>query len=354
VAKMARTAVRLAVSSWVLAGALGPADGAARADGAGKTTVASASAVGWLLVANKGDHTLGIVDPVAGRQIATVEESGVTGHELIASPDGRTAYVPIYGDSGVGRPGSDGRAIDVIDLVSRRRLATIDLGRAERPHCAQFGRDGRLYVTTELSQSLAVIDPRTNAVVERIPTGQPESHMLALSRDGRRAYTSNVGAGTVSVIDLASRKLLAVIPVSANAQRIALSSDERWLFTADQKEPRLAVIDTRTNAVARFVPLPGIAYGTAPTPDGRFLLAALSKANQAAVVDLASWQVARTIELPRAPQEVLIRPDGAVAYVSCDASGKVAEIDLRRWTVARLIDAGPTVDGLAWAAPALR
>lgn len=108
-------------------------------------------AAGLLLVANKGDHTLGIVDPVAGRQVAAVEESGVTGHEVAVSPDGRRAYVPIYGDAGVGRPGTDGRTIDVIDLVARRVVATIDLGGPERPHAPHFGPDGRLYVTTELS-----------------------------------------------------------------------------------------------------------------------------------------------------------------------------------------------------------
>jgi DNA-binding beta-propeller fold protein YncE len=94
---------------------------------------AGSPAQGTLIVTNKGDHTLGIIDPAEGKQVATVEQSGVTGHELIASPDGKTAYVPIYGDSGVGRAGSDGQTIDVFDLVSRRRTATIDLGRPERP-----------------------------------------------------------------------------------------------------------------------------------------------------------------------------------------------------------------------------
>src|SRR5262249_6340859 len=80
----------------------------------------AAAAGPLLLVANKGDHTLGIVDPQAGRQLATVEESGITGHEVIASPDGLTAYVPIYGNSGVGRPGTDGQTLDVIDIAARR------------------------------------------------------------------------------------------------------------------------------------------------------------------------------------------------------------------------------------------
>lgn len=57
---------------------------------------------GLLLVANKGDHTLGLIDPTAGKMIATVPEDGVTGHEVVASPDGKRAFVPIYGNSGVG------------------------------------------------------------------------------------------------------------------------------------------------------------------------------------------------------------------------------------------------------------
>jgi YVTN family beta-propeller protein len=304
---------------------------------------------GLLLVANKGDHTLGILDPVAGRMVATVSESGVTGHEVVASPDGKTAYVPIYGDAGVGRPGSDGRTMDVIDVASRRRVATVDFGRPVRPHCPVYGSDGRLYVTAELSRSIEVVDPKTNRVVDSIPTDQPESHMLVLSRDGKRAWTSNVGAGTVSAIDVASRRVTAVIHVAKRAQRIALSTDEGWLFTADQDAPRLAVIDTKTNKLAPGVGLPGVAYGTAPTPDGRFLVMALPGLNQVGVLDLKSMEVVRTIDVPKAPQEVLVRPDGRAAYVSCDASGLVAVIDLVEWKVERLIPAGPMVDGLAWA-----
>jgi YVTN family beta-propeller protein len=317
---------------------------------AGALDVHGADPGGLLLVANKGDHTLGIIDPGAGKMVATVKQSGVTGHEVVASPDGKTAYVPIYGDSGVGRPGSDGRTMDVIDLAGRRRVATIDFGGPQRPHEAVFGPDGRLFVTAEITNAVKVIDPRTNTVVDTLPTDQPESHMLVLSRDGRTAYTSNVGAGTVSVIDVAARRVTAVVSVAKRAQRIALSTDGRFVFTADQDAPRLAVIDTQTDKLARGVALPAVAYGTAPTPDGRFLVLALPAANQVAVLDLSSMEVAKTLDVPKAPQEVLVRPDGRVAYVSCDASGQVAEIDLDLLKVVRLIQAGPMADGLAWAA----
>ena len=314
------------------------------ADSGGKT------GLGLLLVANKGDHTLGIIDPVEGRQIATVAEDGVTGHEVVASPDGKRAFVPIYGNAGVGKPGTDGRLLRAIDLATRQVVGTLDFGKGVRPHCAVFGPgNGLLYVTTELDNSVMVIDPQSLKIMGTIPTGQPESHMLAITRDGRRGYTSNVGPGTVSALDMEAKKVLAVIPVAPMAQRIALSVDDRWAFTSDQSKPRLAVIDTATNGVSTWVPLPGVGYGTAPTPDGRCLVIAMPRINQVGVLDLETKQVIRTFGVPKAPQEVLVRPDGMAAYVSCDASHQVAVIDLKNWKVEKLIDAGPGADGLAWA-----
>ena len=314
------------------------------------TNAAEDLSKGLLLVANKGDHTLGLIDTVAGKMIATVPEDGVTGHEVVASPDGKFAYVPIYGNAGVGRAGTDGQLIRVIDLEKRAVSGTIDLGKGLRPHCAVIGpKNGLLYVTTEIENTVTVIDPQTLKVVETIPTGQPESHMLAITSDGNRGYTANVAPGTVSVIDLAAKKVLAIIPVCKNTQRISLSTDDRWVFTSDQTQPRLAVIDTRTNGVSRWIEMPGIGYGSAPTPDGRWLVIALFRANKVAVIDLATMTVAHTLDMPRAPQEVLVRPDGAEAYVSCDASRQIAVIDTKEWKVKKMIEAGPGADGLAWA-----
>ena len=139
-----------------------------------------------VLVANKGDHTLGLIDPNAGRQVAAIDVGGVTGHEVIASRDGRLAYVPIYGNSGVGQPGTDGSQLAVIDLPSRKVVNTVDFGRGVRPHCVLLGpKDGLLYVTTEIDRAVTIIDPGTLKIVGKIPTTQPESHMLAISRDGR-------------------------------------------------------------------------------------------------------------------------------------------------------------------------
>lgn len=304
-----------------------------------------------LLVANQGDRTLSLINPVAGQQTAAIPENAITGHEVAASPDGRTAYVPIYGNSGVGKPGTDGRNMLVIDLTTRKITNTIDFGHGVRPHCPVYEPNRNLlYITTELDNTVTVIDPHTLKIVGTVPTGQPEAHMLAISHDGKRGYTANVGPGTVSVLDLTARKQIATIPISANTQRISISPDDSMVFTADQTKPQLAVIDTATNKVKTWVPLASPGYGTASTKDGRYLLVAVPKASHVAVVDLKTLKVTRTLDVPSAPQEVLVQPDNKMAYVSCNASHKVAAINLTDWKVEKLIDAGKGADGLAWAA----
>ncbi len=315
------------------------------------TQPSSADPQGWLLVANKGDNALGIINPAPGQQVAEVPEGGVTGHEVAASPDGKTAYVPIYGNSGVGKPGTDGRKMVVIDIASRKVVGNVDWGHGVRPHCPVFNsKDGLLYVTTELDKDISIIDPHSLKIIGSIPTTQPESHMLAISHDGTRGYTANVGPGTVSVLDMQARITLKVIPISGNTQRISISPDDSMVFTADQTQPRLAVIDAHSEAVKTWIPLPGLGYGTAPTSDGRWLVIAVPTVNKVAVVDLSSLKVVHTIDVPKAPQEVLIAPGDKTAYVSCDASHQVAAINTSDWTVSKLIGAGKGTDGLAWAA----
>ena len=305
---------------------------------------------GYLLVANKGDQNLSVVDPVSGMVLTNVFEAGVTGHEVAASLDGQRAFVPIYGNSGVGGKGTDGTLLQVIDLKKGLVSGRVDFGKGVRPHCAVMEpKNGLLYVTTELDNSVAVINPDTLEILGNIPTGQAESHMLAITRDGERGYTANVGPGTVSVLDLKAKKLVTIISVSPKIQRISLSVDDRCVFTADQTRPRLAVIDTATNGVCSWIELPSTGYGTVPTPDGRWLLVALNKVNQVGLIDLKFRTLQRTWDVPKSPQEILVQPDGAFAYVSCDASRQVEVIDLNTWKICKEIHTGPGTDGLAWA-----
>jgi len=91
----------------------------------------------------------------------------------------------------------------VIDLASRKIVGTVDFGKGVRPHCAVVGpKNGLLYITTELDNSVTVIDPKTLEIIGSIPTSQPESHMLAITRGRTSRLHSDVGPGTVSALDL--------------------------------------------------------------------------------------------------------------------------------------------------------
>src|SRR5204863_1554192 len=107
---------------------------------------------GTLIVANQKEHALLLIDPESRHEIAKISV-GVNGHEVAVSPDNRFAYVPIYGNSGVGKPGTDGATLDIIDLQQRKLAGTMDLGKPLRPHQPLFGPDGLLYVSAELAQA---------------------------------------------------------------------------------------------------------------------------------------------------------------------------------------------------------
>jgi YVTN family beta-propeller protein len=298
-------------------------------------------------VANQREHTTLLVDPETRQELAKVTV-GVNGHEVAISPDSRFAFVPIYGNSGVGKPGTDGATIDIVDLHDRKLAATIDLGKPLRPHRAEFGPDGMLYVTAELAKAVDVIDPATRKVIAEIPTGAIESHMIVISPDGQRAYTANVGAGSVSVLNLKQRSLVTVIPIAQTVQRISISPDGKRVFTHDQGIPRIAVIDTATNKVTSWISIPATVYSSSPTADGGKLLAS-SPSGKIFVIDLASAKLEESFNIPPALGELLITPDGKLAFVSCPQAGTIEVLDVPGHKLLQPIKLTPGVDGLAWA-----
>lgn len=316
------------------------------------STQAPHQSSGRLLVVSQGDGTLMEFNPSTGEKLGRYEE-GITTmvpHEVAVSPDGRTAYLPIYGNTGVGKPGLDGSKMYRIDVATGKTTATLDFGHGTRPHCVLYDRiSGMLYVTTELDKAIAIVDPSTFKIVGSIPTTQEQSHMLAISHDGKRGYTANVGSGTVSVLDLKTRKFLTVIPISANIQRISVSKDDSMAFTADQTSPRLAVIDTATNKLKSWIDLPALGYGSTATKDGQHLLLTLLPASQLASINLKTLRIERTLPVCARPQEVIESPDGKQAYVSCIGGHQIAVVNLADWKVERMIDAGEKADGLAFA-----
>ncbi|MFB8387474.1 YncE family protein [Microbacterium sp. NPDC055910] len=306
----------------------------------------SSPRAGAILVVNKDDETLGFVDLSSERMVAAVPLSGTTGHEVAVAPDGRRAVVPIYGNAGVGVAGTDGRTVDVIDLAARTRVAAVDLGAPVRPHCPQFA-GSTLYVTAETGNEVLALDADTLAVRDRIPTGAPQAHMLALSADSTIGCTANVEPGSISILDLENRRLRAVVPVAERINRIVLSPDGCTAYSADQHRPRLAVVDTASAEVRDWIDLPGIGFGAAMTKSGAIVIA-LRRDNAIAVLDPVSGQIERVVAVPRGPQMVVLDPHTRRAYSACQHDDVVVEVDLDRGEVTREIAVGRNPDGICW------
>ena len=313
--------------------------------------VTTASAQSMLLVANQGDHSVSVIDTADGKRVGTIPENAVTGHEVEITPDGKTAFVPIYGSSGVGRPGTDGSQILVIDVPSRKIIHSISFDHGVRPHKPIYDRKRDiLYVSTELDKTITAIDPKTYKILYAIPTGAEESHMFALTPNGKSAYVTNVDAGTVSVLDLDAKKLVTIIAVAPIVQRMAISLDGKYAFTSDYKDPRLAVIETASNKVKKYIPLPVRGYGGAATYDGKSFLITLPEVNKVGVIDVATLQLTSTIDVNEFPQEVALSPDGKNAYVSCmHGAGTIAVVDLTTKKMVQSIPSGKGADGLVLA-----
>src|SRR5437660_1818950 len=159
-----------------------------------------------LVVVNKLGDTLAFFDTRDNSRVATIPLA-THPHEIAVAPDGRTAYVSIYGDGVYGRNANPAHTIVIIDLAGRRKTGEIDLGELRAPHAMAFDRAGRLWVACDASAAVAIVDPTTRKVVGSISTGSTGSHWLVLLPDGRKAYTSNKDTTHMSVIDVAAMKM---------------------------------------------------------------------------------------------------------------------------------------------------
>ena len=307
---------------------------------------------GTLLVGNKGENSVSFIDLASGRELGR-SATGPMPHEIAMSPDGRRAAVVSYG----------GASIDLFDVATRRRIATVDLGGNQGPHGIAWLRDGRIVVTTERSRSVAVVNMggtapnRRRPRVRTIPTGQQGTHMIAVSRDGRRAYTANIGSGTVSVIDLASGAKLRDIAVGGQPEGIDVSPDGRTLWVGDNRGARVAAFDTRSFERLAELPTGGRPIRVLASPDGRWIVTSNADDGTLTVIDARTRRVARTVPVSGAREAaqvtILFSADGRRLYAAETGRDRVAEVELASGRVLRRLVAGRQGDGLA-IAPARR
>ena len=323
-----------------------------------------------LLALSKSDHTLAIVDAVTLKVIARMPV-GSDPHEVIASDDGRTAYVSIYG-------GGSLHEINVIDLVAHTPLYNIDTRPFMGPHGLTFV-GGKLWFTVEGSKCVGRFDPATRKIDWCMGTGQDRTHMIYVTPDQNQIYTTNVSSGTVSIlIDtlLAFRQgppmgnpppgapkgpppsygqphkqwIQTVIPVSKGSEGFDVSPDGKQLWTASADDGTVAVIDLASQKVVATIDAKALGANRLKfTPDGKVVLVSSLRTGDLFFIDAATHQQLKKINIGHGGAGILMDPDGSRAFVGCTGDDYVAVIDLKTMEMTSHFNVGGGPDGLAWA-----
>ena len=324
-----------------------------------------------LLALSKRNHTLAIVDPNTLQVIARAPV-GPDPHEVIASSDGKTAYVSIYG-------GGRYHALSVIDLVGQKALADIDTGALNGPHGLAFV-GGKVWFTAEGAKAIATYDPALRKVDWIMGTGQNRTHMLYVTPDEKQIYTTNVSSATVTILEKIALPPMGpppgmrppasatppppppggnqprmdwtetVIPVGKGDEGFDVSPDGRELWTANAQDGTLSVIDLTTRKVTATLDAKTFGANRLKfTPDGRLVLISMLGGGDLVVYDAASRREFKRVPIGHGAAGILIDPEGNRAFISCGPDNYVAVVDLKTLSVTGHIDVGGEPDGLAWA-----
>jgi YVTN family beta-propeller protein len=196
-------------------------------------------------------------------------------------------------------------------------LATVPVG--AKPWKMAVSPDRRLaYVTESGSDTLALLDLRTDKVAGRITVGKVPTFVL-LNRDGSVAYVSNAGSNTISVVKTASRRVVATISTDVEPYALAFSPDGKKLYVANchypsDTESSVQVIETSNNAVAATIKGFNCAEGIAVTPRTAYVTNANSGAKSIGLIDTAENRVSGSITVGDGPQCVALSPDRSALY----------------------------------------
>jgi YVTN family beta-propeller protein len=324
---------------------------------------------GALLALSKKDHTLAIVDPSTLKVIARAPV-GNDPHEVIASSDGKTAYVSNYGFGAF-------NTLAVVDLVSQKTLPSVDLGALRGPHGLAFV-GGKVWFTAEAAKAIGRYDPATQKVDWIMGTGQNRTHMIFVPPDMNWIVTTNVSSGTVSIIEKTAGRPgpppggpppgsggvphgpppsppggdwnETVVRVGNGSEGFDVSPDGKEIWVANAQDGTVSIIDAAKKQVIQTLDLNARGENRLKfTPDGKLALISCLSGPDLIIVDTATRKVIKRVPVGHGSDGILMQPDGSRAFVACSPDNYVTVIDLKSLEVAGRIDVGGEPDGLAWA-----
>ncbi len=297
-----------------------------------------------LLVLSKGEQTLSIVDPATLKVLARMP-SGPDPHEVVASADGKTAYISNYG-------GGQYHTITVVDLIAQKTTGAIDLGALNAPHGLTFV-GGKLWFTAEGAKVVGSIDPATQKIDLVLGTGQDRTHMVYVTDDLKRIITSDVSSATMTIIDKTTGGRGGAnweethVPVGRGAEGFDVSGSQLW--AANAQDGTISILDLAQKKVTQTLDANvKTANRLKFTPDGKLALISVLNGADLSIFDVATKTLKKKIPIGHGAAGIEMQPDGSRAFVACTPDSYVVVIDLKTLEAKGHFDAGKNPDGMAW------
>ena len=227
-------------------------------------------------------------------------------NEPALSADGRQIYVPIRMSE----------VTDVVDTTTGKRINSIRTGRV--PHNAYPSPDGKwIYVTSRGDEKITIIDPATQQVVGDVPLGG-EPRPVAFTKDNTRAYSTITGLHGFVVADLTQRKVIERIELPkadlpeisvhgyTDTHGIALSRDDKQFWATNVFGNTVTAFSVPDHKILSSVPV-----GLAPnwmtfSPDGELLYVSNSGSNDVSVIDIRLFREVVRIPVGMSPKRLLV------------------------------------------------
>ena len=285
---------------------------------------------GLLLIDKLGTH-IRFFDPVTYTERSSIKVA-TNPHDFAVAADGRTAYVPLYGDGVYGRNPNPGHEVVIVNLQTAQVEGIVDVSPYRAPHGIQLDKQGLVYVTSDLDRKLLVIDPKTRTMTAAIDT-EGTTHWIGILPDGTKIYATNKNDGPfVSVIDLKTRKLSGKISVPGGTQGVAVSPDGKRVIVMASAEPTALVIDPSTDTIVDRVTLQNQktgGYKVYFSPDGKRLITMNLGSTGINIFDAADLHKAqRTVPVGKDPMGLAFSADGKTLLVANHGDGSVSVVDL--------------------------
>jgi YVTN family beta-propeller protein len=302
------------------------------------------SATAQLLVLNK-EGNVAVIDPASDKVLGR----GPTGdgpHEVVSTTDGKYAVASNYGTGP-----QPGHTLSVIDTKTFKEIHRVDVSPMTRPH-GLFAADGKVYFTCEGTKTIGRYDPVANRVDWILGTGQDGTHMVALSRDRSRIFTSNIQSGTISIFEHTGNSgdwHQNVVPVGRGAEGFDLSPDGRELWAANAGDGTVSIVNIEERRVTQTFAVNSKRSNRLKfTPDGRRVLISDLNTGDFLVIDAASRKEIKRIKIGSGIAGILVSPDGSKAYVAATPDNFVGVVDLKTLELAKRISTGAGPDGMDW------